>query len=413
MKPTSVPLPLLAGLMSLAVVTNAAALDAPISTTVLEFADNNTLFVADSDGAKIFAYTLPDAAPATESRGYNLLGLGAQLADKLGIDAFSISYHDVAVHPVSKETYISMSVRSNESKSPMIVRVDQDGNITPLDLAALSGTSMMLSDTPDDSVTFWRDIPATTFTVTDLDFVDGMLFVAGLSTGEFGSTLRQIPYPFDDTVSTSSIEIFHTVHNQTETRAPIRAMSVVDLDGTQTVVAAYTCTPLVTIPSADLVDGTHVIGKTVAELGYGNTPLEVLHFTAPNDQSQPEEYILVINKERDADLMRLADLAEASKGEGLSTPVLWGDAGVETTARPMGAVLQADDQDEQFLLTLKRNLDTGDVDLVSFRKGAYFRLSDFVSEYNFPDYQYDEKQEFYRTFQNLLKADAGYPDLAR
>ena len=413
MKPTSVPLPLLAGLMSLTVVTNAAALDAPISTTVLEFADNNTLIVADSDGAKIFAYTLPDATPAAESRGYNLLGLGAQLADKLGIDAFGISYHDVAVHPVSKETYISMSVRSNGSKSPMIVRVDQDGNITPLDLAALSGTLMMLSDTPDDSVTFWRDIPATTFTVTDLDFVDGMLFVAGLSTGEFGSTLRQIPYPFDDTVSTSSIEIFHTVHNQTETRAPIRAMSVVDLDGTQTVVAAYTCTPLVTIPSADLVDGTRVTGKTVAELGYGNTPLEVLHFTAPNDQSQPEEYVLVINKERDADLMRLADLAEASKSEGLSTPVLWGDAGVATTARPLGAVLQADDQDEQFLLTLKRNLDTGDVDLVSFRKGAYFRLNDFVSEYNFPDYQYNEEQEFYRTFQNLLKADAGYPDLAR
>jgi hypothetical protein len=220
-------------------------------------------------------------------------------------------------------------------------------------------------------------------------------------------------YPFDGSVSATSIEMFHTVHNQTETRAPIRAMSVVDLNGTQTVVAAYTCTPLVTVPSADLVDGSHVIAKTVAELGYGNTPLEVLHFTAPNDQYQPEEYVLVINKERDADLMRVADLATASTSEGLSEPVLWGDAGVETTSRPLGAVLQADDQDEQYLLTLKRNLDTGDVDLVSYRKGAYFRLNDFVSEYNFPDYAYSEEQEFYRTFQNLLKADAGYPDLQR
>ncbi|MGI9289562.1 MAG: hypothetical protein ACR2P1_29625, partial [Pseudomonadales bacterium] len=59
------------------------------------------------------------------------------------------------------------------------------------------------------------------------------------------------------------------------------------------------------------------------------------------------------------------------------------------------------------------NIETGDVDLVSFRKGAYFRLSDFISEYNFPDYQYPAKQDFFRNFQNLLKTDAGYPDLAR
>jgi hypothetical protein len=187
----------------------------------------------------------------------------------------------------------------------MVIKVNQAGDIVQLDLASLSSTSFTLSDTPDDSVTFWRDIPASTFTVTDMDYVDGALFVAGLSTGEFASTLRQLPYPFDGSASASSIEMFHTVHNQTETRAPIRAMSVVDLNGTQTVVAAYTCTPLVTIPSADLVDGSHVIAKTVAELGYGNTPLEVLHFTAPNDQYQPEEYVLVINKERDADLMRV------------------------------------------------------------------------------------------------------------
>ncbi len=412
MKPNFI-IPLATGALSLALATGAAASDNPQSTTVLEFADANTLFVADSDGAKIYAYTLPDAVPATESRGYNLIGLGAQIVEQLGVNPFAISYHDIAVNQVSKETYISLSIRAGVEKSPMVIRVDQDGTIVPLDLAALNSTSFALSDTPDDSVTFWRDIPASTFTVTDMDYVDGSLFVAGLSTGEFASTLRQVPYPFDSSAAASSIEMFHTVHNQTETRAPIRAMSVVDLNGTQTVVAAYTCTPLVTIPSADLVDGSHVIAKTVAELGYGNTPLEVLHFTAPNDEFQPEEYVLVINKERDADLMRVTDLATASESEGLSQPVLWGDAGVETTARPLGAVLQADDQDEQYLLTLKRNLDTGDVDLVSFRKGAYFRLNDFVSEYNFPDYAYSDEQEFYRTFQNLLKADAGYPDLQR
>lgn len=76
--------------------------------------------------------------------------------------------------------------------------------------------------------------------------------------------------------------------------------------------------------------------------------------------------------------------------------------------------MAADDQDAQFLATLKRNLDTGDVDLVSFRKGAYFRLSNFVSEYNFGDYAYvDPNQEMFRNFQNMLKADEGYPDMIR
>ena len=53
--------------------------------------------------------------------------------------------------------------------------------------------------------------------------------------------------------------------------------------------------------------------------------------------------------------------------------------------------------------------------MVSFRKGAFFRLSDFISEYNFPDYEYADDQfaQGTRMFQNMLKADEGFPDQAR
>ena len=387
----------------------------PQSTTVLEFADANTLFVADSDGGQIFAYQLPDEAEMSTSRPYNIEGLGSLIAEAFNVNSFDLSYHDVAVHPVTKEAYVSLTVQTaNDGPSPAIVRINQDGKVEKLDLSALPNTTMALENTADDSVTFWRDIAASTFTMTDLDFVDGTLFVAGLSTGEFASTLRKIPFPFQDTIKTSSIEIFHTVHNQTETRAPIRAMTIIDLDGVQTVVAAYTCTPLVTIAAAELEDNAHVTGKTVAELGFGNTPLDVISFSTMNQQGQPEDYVLVINKNIDADLIRVVDLLEASKGEGMTEIVALGEsAGVLTVPTPLGAVLQADDQDEQFLLTLKRNIDTGDMDLVSFRKGAYMRINDFVSEYNFPDYQYDESQEFARRFQNTLKTDEGFSDLVR
>ena len=197
---------------------------------------------------------------------------------------------------------------------------DQAGNVSQIDLSKLKNTSIKLANTPDEGVTFWRDIPASTFTVTDLDFHDGHLYVSGLSTGEFASTLRKIPYPFKGVSKTTSVAIYHAVHNQTETRAPIRAMTIADLGGEPTVVAAYTCTPLVTFPVASLKDGAKVTGKTVAELGYGNTPLDVFQFSSMNMQTkQPEQFVLVVNRERAADLIRMEDLVAANKAEGLST----------------------------------------------------------------------------------------------
>lgn len=391
---------------------NAGAL--PESATILEFAEQNTLFVADSDGGQILAYTLPKAQPATTSASYNLEGAGRNIAKLLGVDSSLISYHDIAVHPVSKEAYVSLSIQKNGKRSPVIIRVNQAGNFVKVNLKSLPHSVKKITDTATDKVKFWRDIPATTLGITDLDYVNGTLYVSSLSTGEFASTLRKVSYPFDKTSTTANVEIYHTVHNQTETRAPIRAMTVLDIGGVETVVAAYTCTPLVTIPTSALKDGAHVKGKTIAELGYGNTPLDVINFSAYNQQAQKmEEFILVLHKERSADLIRVSDLANANKKEGLSTPEMWAKAGVATRPVPLAGVLQAADQDEQFIATLKRNLTTGDIDLVSFRKGAYFRLNDFISEYNFDDYQYMPEQEMFRNFQNLLKTDSGYSDLTR
>lgn len=400
---------LLVGGMSL----TAAAGAQPVSATILEFAEENTLFVADSDGGQILAYTLPQSQPAAVSASYNLEGAGTQIARLLGVDSRLISYHDIAIHPVSKEAYISLSVQENGKQKAVVIRANQKGDFTKVDLGSLPNTAKQLTDTATDKVTFWRDVPASTLGITDLDYVNGTLYVSSLSTGEFASTLRKVPYPFDDSAMTSNIEIYHTVHNQTETRAPIRAMTVLDLEGVETVVAAYTCTPLVTIPASELIDGAHVKGKTIAELGYGNTPLDVIHFSAYDHQQQKEDFVLVVHKERSADLIRVADLVNANKEEGLSSPEMWAKAGVATRPVPLAGVLQAADQDEQFIATLKRNMTTGDIDLVSFRKGAYFRLNDFISEYNFSDYEYIPEQEMFRNFQNLLKTDSGYGDLVR
>ena len=49
-------------------------------------------------------------------------------------------------------------------------------------------------------------------------FVDGRLFVAGLSNEEFSSKLRSVRYPFATADNGASVEIFHGNHGPFETR---------------------------------------------------------------------------------------------------------------------------------------------------------------------------------------------------
>ncbi len=68
---------------------------------------------------------------------------------------------------------------------------------------------------------------------------------------------------------TNSLEIFHVSHGKWETAAPIRTF--VPYEGGRSILASYTCTPVVHFPLADLTPGTKTIGRTVAELGRRST----------------------------------------------------------------------------------------------------------------------------------------------
>ncbi|MEM1264682.1 MAG: hypothetical protein AAGI50_01550 [Pseudomonadota bacterium] len=392
--------------------------EAPTSATALEFGNDDTLFVADPISGTIFAYDLPDVGtPPAEDLAYNILDLDTAAEAALGADPRSVVYNDLAIHPVTRDAYVSVSYRAGGAELSAVLSVAKDGSAAVVDLASIEASTFVLEGTADQTVSFWRDIPAPTLTVTDLDYVNGELFVSGISTGEFASTLRRVPYPFGDSATSTSIEMFHAAHAQMETRAPIRAMTVLDIGGTPSVVAAYTCTPLVTVPVEDLQDGEHITGKTIAELGYGNTPVEVLSFASADMEGNVSTYVLVVNREMDADLISMEALTEAASAPGLMEPVpyLGATAGVATTPLPLSGVLHAADQDNTFILAMRRNLDTGAMELVSFRKGAFFRLSDFISEYNFPDYVYADNEfaQGTRMFQNMLKGDEGFPDQMR
>ena len=113
--------------------------------------------------------------------------------------------------------------------------------------------------------------------------------MAGLSNEEFASKLRTIDFPFKGADKGTSVEIFHGNHNAIETRSPVRTFLVLDVKGQSNVLAAYTCTPLVLFPVDDL-KGEKVRGKTIAELGAGNNPLDIISY-----KKEGKEFLLLNN----------------------------------------------------------------------------------------------------------------------
>src|SRR5207247_52817 len=112
--------------------------------------------------------------------------------------------------------------------------------------------------------------------ITDLAYLQGQVIVAGLSNEEFASKLRTLDFPFKEAGRGTSVEIFHGNHGKLETRSPIRTFLAMEIAGKPNVLAAYTCTPLVTFPVSDLKSSEKITGKTIGELGQGNVPLDII-----------------------------------------------------------------------------------------------------------------------------------------
>ncbi len=380
------------------------------SVSRITFGAPDTLFVADWKDGSIHAFVLPTADTTKDEQYFNLRDLDSILAKTLKQSGIIIE--DMVKRPESNEVYIAISYGAK--KVPAIVMIKADGTAKVISTGKLKHSSVKLDKTPDGKLTFWNNIPHRSFTVTDMKWHKGELFIVGLSNQDFASTLRRIPYPFNGTSSLSSIEIYHAIHDQLETRAPIRAMAFAELGGKSYLIAAYTCTPLVTIPLDELKDGAHVRGKTIAELGYGNAPLSMISYSMGTEDKK-ESYVILINLNRDADLMSVSSIEEANNKDELSAPPanLTETVGLKTARAPLAGVLRIDNQNENLFIAVRRNIINGKAELVSIPKGMTLRLSDFVSEYNFPTYTFKEEKQLHyiKPFQDQLKRAEGYADL--
>jgi len=294
-------------------------------------------------------------------------------------------------------------------QSPVLLKVTQAGDISVFDISKHKSSEIALPNLikPGTVSTAGAKEDLRSLSITDIKCFKDEVFVSGISNAEFSSTLFKLSYPFKEGgVTVNSVQMYHSVHGMFETRAPIRAMTILPLNEELHVLAAYLCTPLVTIPLASL-NGQHVKGKTIAELGFGNAPVTVLRFQSQDWHGNKVDNVLITHKNRGPQLFDVQTIEQENQKEGIERPTMMEIIIPKHTDVPLTGLTHVDDLDQQFLISLRRDIDTGSLDLVTFRKGAYFRLGDFLSEYVMPGFAYDESSVKSKGFQDMLFRDEG------
>jgi hypothetical protein len=333
----------------------------------LAFAPEGVLLVGDSSGAAVWALDLGDRTPFTETKELRLEAIDRKIAALLGTTADEVLVHDLAVNPISQNVYLSVSrglqkthrrfpVANDAADARILLRVTPAGELQEVPLENVSYARAVIPDPPKADAKMW-DFRSRSFTVTDLAYAEGKVYVAGLSNEEFASALRVLDYPFAGKVASTTLEVYHTAHGKWETEAPIETFLPYRLNGRAYLLAAYTCTPLATFVMDEMKPGTHLKGVTVAEFGAGNFPVDMITF-----RQKGKEFILLANSHRAVLKIDPAEI-EAQKTP-LTTPVEgFGTAGVRAVALPVVAVQQLDRLNEKFAVVLHRSVRDGALNL--------------------------------------------------
>lgn len=320
----------------------------PKSATALAFGPKGLLFVGDAAGASIFAFDTGDTKSAGD-KPLNLEKADSKIAAALGVTAKDVQINDIRVNPASGNLYVSVS-RGTAPAAPAVLKVARDGTVTALSLKDLPFAKVAI---PNPSTATPKG-GAPSEVITQMAFVDGKLIVAGLSSEQFASTLRVIPYPFKEADKGAGLEIFHGAHGQLETRSPIRTFVAYKVGKEDHIMAAYTCTPLVKIPVSELKAGAKVKGTTIAELGNGNKPLDMIVYTKDG-----KDFLLMANSKHGVLKVPTTDFATA-------TPITarTGPAGIKAEAiKELADVVQLDKLDDGHAILLIKNGDLKTVPL--------------------------------------------------
>ena len=315
----------------------------------ITFGPDGILFVADTKAAALVAIATGDTK-AGAATPVKMDGINQKIAALLGTAADQITLDDLAVNPVSHTPYLAVTRGRGAGATPVLVRVKADGSLEVVSLDKVKHARAELPDAPVEGVQGEgkKQSNPRQESITDLAFFEDRLLVAGLSNEEFSSTLRAIPFPFQKVANGTSVEIYHGAHGKFETRSPIRTFVPFKVGNEAQLLAAYTCTPLVQFPLSALQPGAKVKGKTIAELGNRNRPLDMIVY-----HKDGKDWLLLANNSRGVMKISTENIANA---EAITAPV--GGGGTqgtkyETIAAWQG-IEQLDKLDDTHALVIRR-----------------------------------------------------------
>jgi len=315
------------------------------SINAMSFGPNGILFVGDSKSAAIFALDTKDVEPNENKERVFIEDFDVLIASSLGTSVDNIKITDMAVNPSSKNIFFSVNVGDG---TPVLLKLNGQ-EIENISLKDVSYSKTSLDNPISEDAKDRRGRSQRVWAISDMKYHKGKVMVTGLSNKEFGSTFRSIPFPFNDTQDQASLEIYHVAHGQYETKSPIKAFNVITIENKDYLMASYTCTPLVLFPIDDLKAGKHVKGRTVAELGAGNSPLDMISF-----EKNGKPYFLMSNTNRPVMLFKYNEILDFKKS--LNSPQEgYGSTGVPYVSLPMVNVLQLDNLDAENVVYTQRS----------------------------------------------------------
>lgn len=370
----------------------AGGLSGPLrSAGALSFGPQDVLFVGDIRGAAVHAFAFEpgdfDRQTGVELgnlhnfEGRDLVrGVDTKLAAMLGTTVDQIVINDMVVHEPTQQVLFSVERGRSTDAIPLVAKVNR-GAIELIDLSRVAHSQVAITDEPDPSA-MMEFYPQRQFAITDIKYHGGEIFVSGVSNGRFQAALRRIAYPFGEKPRLTTVEIWHPVHGEWESRAPIIRQLVRKVGDETYLFAVFGCTPLVRFPLAALKDGAHVRGEVIGELGYGANPIDMMTFTS---QADKKDYLLVTIDVRSASRIAVADLATAP-AEPTDVPINFGPGGLGKTQGLLPikaehfAILNPN-----WAVQIARHPKTGfRLDVTTVAMPYFFERHDGESEMNFP-----------------------------
>jgi hypothetical protein len=327
----------------------------------LAFGPEGILFVGDSAGAAVFAIDVGAGTPSASADRVAVESIDQKIGALLGAPADQILINDMAVQAASQDIYFSVTRGRGADSRPALVRL-RAGKLENVPLEKVRYSTVSLSDAPEPGVKTNWGAEVRSMSITDLAFVDGRVYVAGLSREQFASRLRSAVFPFQGNLTGTSVEVFHTSHNRYETNSPIETFLPLELGGKNTMLAGYGCAPVALFDRSELQSGKHVRGITVAELGGGNRPVDMIAVTKGSDR-----IVIIANSDRTLMRMNVSDLASA-KAMTTGVKQAYEAAGVPYLSIAEVGVMQLDDLNSGFIVGVQRDIRSGALNITSFPK---------------------------------------------